>query len=529
MAVKSVIEIDVLDEKFKAFSAAFDKYQKTLKDMPKDWQKVNAESAKATEKLNKNLQTAVKNQKEFNKSLGDANLNFKNVAKTTGDIARNLASGALSITKWLALGALGGGFGLGGLAAAASNVRRTATGFGITTGQLRGSRVALQRFIDPDAVLSNIADIQADLSRRQILTRLGGQAGQNPAQMLEQVMRNAVAQFRAGGKTKQYAEAMGLTEIFTLEDLRRMSANEKEFNKVLARLNDDIKQLETPDELGEKWQDFTTALSKSGNLLEKSLINNLVTLTPQLTKFSDSISHALDAFLSSDEVKQKLENFAKYLDSDEFKQAARDFIEGIKDLAQAVITVVSAIPQTMRGLQIIGNKLFGTESSQNITAVGATAPNKIVAGLMQLGVTNPEAIAGFMGGIYGESRFNPSASNQLGGGHYGIAQWGKTRQADFERLFGKPIQQSTIDEQVRFMQYELQNKESGTLRQLLAAKTREEGVRANLGFERYDTNMTDAQRKAELDRRLTYANQIRVDVTSTAGSDITANAKALPR
>jgi hypothetical protein len=42
MVTKSVIEIDVLDEKFKAFASVFEKYQEALKKMPGDWQKVNA-------------------------------------------------------------------------------------------------------------------------------------------------------------------------------------------------------------------------------------------------------------------------------------------------------------------------------------------------------------------------------------------------------------------------------------------------------------------------------------------------------
>ena len=34
MATKSVIEIDVLDEKFKAFASSFEKYQEALKKCP---------------------------------------------------------------------------------------------------------------------------------------------------------------------------------------------------------------------------------------------------------------------------------------------------------------------------------------------------------------------------------------------------------------------------------------------------------------------------------------------------------------
>ena len=531
MVTKSVIEIDVLDEKFKAFASVFEKYQKSLKNMPSDWQKVNSSANQGSASLSKNLQQATKNQKDLNKALGDSNYGFRNAARVTGDIAKNLASSAISVAKWVAYGSIGGGFGLGVLAGSASSVRRQAQGLGVSTGQLRAANVNLGKYIDPAGALGNIAEVQADLSRRQILTRLGGKEGQNPADMLADVMKNATQQFKAGGQTQQYAEAMGLTQVFSMEELRRLaSLTEKEFNETIQQFNRDRELLAIDDASSRAWQDFFVQLKRSGSLIETSFIKNLSVLTPQLTALSESVAKAIDGFLGSEEVKQKLNDLAKYIGSEEFKQAAGQFMEGLKDLAKAIAWVVSAIPDVGRGFRIMGEKVFGATEPPKVTAVGGNATNKIAAGLMELGIKNPDAIAGFMGGIYGESGFNPSAKNELGGGHYGIAQWGKTRQADFQALFGKPIQQSNIDEQVRFMQYELQNKEQGTLKQLLAAKSREAGVQANLTYERpFTPDTSDAQRKAELDRRLSYASQIRVDVSSTAGSDITASAKGLPR
>ena len=499
--------------------------------MPGDWQKVNAASNQGAASLNKNIAQATKNQKDLNKALGDSNYGFRNAARITGDIAKNLASSAISIAKWVAYGSIGGGFGLGALAGSASNVRRQAQGLGVSTGQLRAANVNLGKYIDPAATLGNIADIQADLSRRQILTRLGGREGENPADMLASVMRSAVQQFKAGGKTQQYAEAMGLTQVFSMEELRRLSSlTEKELNETITQFQRDRKILDIDDATSRAWQEFWVQLKRSGNLIETSFIKNLVTLTPQLTQLSESVAKAIDGFLGSEEVKQKLSDLADYIGSEEFKQAAGQFMEGLKDLASAIAWVVSSIPDIGRGFKIMGQKIFGTSEPPKVSAVGGTAANKIAAGLIELGVKNPEAIAGFMGGIYGESRFDPTAKNDLGGGHYGIAQWGKTRQADFQKLFGKPIQQSNIDEQVRFMQWELQNKEQGTLKQLLAAKSRESGVQANLGYERpFTQDMSDAQRKEELNRRLSYASNIRVDVSSSAGSDINVSAKGLPR
>ena len=227
MATKSVIEIDILDEKFQAFQKAFEKYQQALKAMPADWNKVNS-----------SIVNIDKKQKDFNKSLRDGNSLLKEAANSTGMIARNLASSVVSIGKWLAVSATVGGFGLGGLASSASDYRRTAQGLGVTTGQLRGANVTLGRYINPETTFGNIADIQADLSRRQILGRLGAGQGQNPAEALPNIIRNAVQQFKQGGQTQQYAEAMGLTQVFSMQELRRLaSLNAKE-------LEDTIKDFE---------------------------------------------------------------------------------------------------------------------------------------------------------------------------------------------------------------------------------------------------------------------------------------------
>ena len=69
--------------------------------------------------------------------------------------------------------------------------------------------------------------------------------------------------------------------------------------------------------------------------------------------------------------------------------------------------------------------------------------------------------AGILGNLKGESGFNPSAFNPAGGGQgaAGIGQWRGSRQTDFERLFGHSLRQSSFEEQLAFVQYELTHKE----------------------------------------------------------------------
>ena len=343
MATKSVIEIDILDEKFQAFQKAFEKYQQALKAMPADWNKVNS-----------SIVNIDKKQKDFNKSLRDGNSLLKEAANSTGMIARNLASSVVSIGKWLAVSATVGGFGLGGLASSASDYRRTAQGLGVTTGQLRGANVTLGRYINPEATLGNIADIQADLSRRQILGRLGAGQGQNPAEALPNIIRNAVQQFKQGGQTQQYAEAMGLTQVFSMQELRRLaSLNAKELEDTIKDFERARKSLDVTDESNRQWQNFWYQLKESGQQLETSFIKNLTILTPQLQALSKTVVDAIDSFMSSEKVKVALEEFNEYLKSPEFKQDIETFFNAIKKLANAAFSAAQFLGLILLLLELV--------------------------------------------------------------------------------------------------------------------------------------------------------------------------------
>lgn len=73
--------------------------------------------------------------------------------------------------------------------------------------------------------------------------------------------------------------------------------------------------------------------------------------------------------------------------------------------------------------------------------------------------------AGIIGNLYGESGLNPAAVGD-GGRAYGIAQWHPDRQQVFKNVFGVPIQGSSLNQQLQFVQYELQHNESAAAKAL---------------------------------------------------------------
>jgi len=500
MVAKSVIEIDIQDEKFKAFQAAFEKYQKILDEQSKKWEQVN-----------KNFDALNKKQKDFNKSVQDGLKGLKEVASLSGTVARNMASAAFSAAKFIAFGAIGGGFGLGGLAASASDYRKQAQGLGISTGQLRAANLAYGRVFNPESALTNIADIRNDLTRQQILTRLGGGQNQSPADQLSTVFRNAVQQFKAGGQTKQFAEATGLTQIFSLEDLRRganMTAKElAELDKQFAKYSND---LAVADADSKAWQDFWYQLRKAGNTIETSLIKNLTNLTPELIKLSDAVGKAIDDFLSSKEFKNAIQDFISYISSPDGKQAISDFFEGIKAIAQLIGSVVGAIPDVKRGLTIAGNNLFG----------GGNDTKTALQYFMDQGFNKTQA-TGLVANLYAESGLNPKAVGDKGQA-VGIGQWHPDRQAIFEKQFGKKLKDASFQEQLEFIVYELTHSEQKALSKFQSAKTVEDAVKAGLAYER------PANYEKELKHRTDIANNIQVKVFNNTGNNAVATAAALP-
>jgi hypothetical protein len=104
----------------------------------------------------------------------------------------------------------------------------------------------------------------------------------------------------------------------------------------------------------------------------------------------------------------------------------------------------------------VDSALTGSSSSQSDTgnkspmAKGGADP---MAFFMGLGWSKDQA-AGIVANLHRESTMNPNAIGD-GGKAYGLAQWHPDRQAAFAKWAGKDIRQSTAEEQMGFVNYEL--------------------------------------------------------------------------
>ena len=89
----------------------------------------------------------------------------------------------------------------------------------------------------------------------------------------------------------------------------------------------------------------------------------------------------------------------------------------------------------------------------------------------------PEQAAGLVANLQAESydHIDPAAFNAKEQA-YGIAQWRGPRKRDFEREMGRPIKGSSLDDQLKFVQWELNNTEKRAGRRLKQATTAAEAA-----------------------------------------------------
>lgn len=199
--------------------------------------------------------------------------------------------------------------------------------------------------------------------------------------------------------------------------------------------------------------------------------------------------------------------------------------KGIKDVLGKGATWISNTARAALGQNVEGPGQPATAAAQ-ARAVATAARDRIApiaAGAGSLGAQalayfrsqgwTKEQAAGIIANVAKESSFNAKAVGD-GGKAFGIAQWHPDRQANFKKLFGKDIRESTFAEQLAFIQHELTagtEKAAGAV--LRATKTaRDAGAAVSRHYERPAAANMEARLRGDMAERW-FA---RADLTSGA-------------
>ncbi|EDW0960439.1 hypothetical protein PK23_004521 [Salmonella enterica subsp. enterica] len=391
MAAKSIVEIDVQDEKFQSFLEKFNEYQKALGELPEQWRGAVhglGEAAKETERvrdgtegitkafadgvaalasvndgldrLNGNLEKATKTQTEFNKKSGGARNFLNKASKDAKSLAGHIKDATTSLLSWgtvlglfSGLAGAGGLWGLNHLAGNASAQRFTAMGLGTTAGGLNSTAVDFQKALgNPVGTLGAIRDAQLDLSKRWQFRAMGvDNPDRDPAELLPEMIKAARDIFVRNGSTQQGAEAYGLTNYFTLDDLNRFKKmSDEEIDAMAKQAQQDTRRLQLTDQQLRQWQDFNIQLDRSKVSIGNTFIRGLAPLAPELGKLSDAFSGAIETVLKSPELGKCIDGlsdgirrFGNYLASPEFQKDVEAFISGVERLGRVIGKVIDWI------------------------------------------------------------------------------------------------------------------------------------------------------------------------------------------
>lgn len=391
MAAKSIIEVDVNDEKFLSFMDKFNEYQAALEELPEAWRasaqgigdsaretsKASSEAEGMTkafldgvdalnmmvnnlDRISTSLDDANKRQSDLNKKTAGSSSIFGKLKKDSKEFAGHIKDATVNLLSWggivgLFTGVLGAGglFGINRLASTASAQRFTSMGLNTSIGALDSTAINYQRAVaNPTATLGAIRDTQADLSQRWKFQAMGiNNPDRSPDQLLPEMIRAARSIFTQTGGTLQGANAYGLTSFFSIDDLNRFkNMSDAEIDAMEKRAKRDAQLLQITDEQARQWQDFNVQLDYSSQSIKNTFIRGLAPLTPGLTKLSDALSGAIDTVLQSPELGKwidglagGIQRFGDYLASPDFKNDVENFMVKVEKLGKVIGKVVDWI------------------------------------------------------------------------------------------------------------------------------------------------------------------------------------------
>ena len=392
MAVRSVIEVEVVDDAFKAFSALFDRYSQQVKDTA-------ATREKSESKADGWLRRQTSSQKELNRerekanSLGDkANQLYEEMERRTGKIARNLKDGVASLLRWAAsastFGVLSGGLGLFGLDRLAEGVgagRKSSMGIGASYGGQKSFNTQFGPVLgDTSGFLHRIGEAQSNPGMQTGLVAAGGFSRQQiEGSTADQLAADLILRLKPL-VDKESAATIGtmssrykLDEYgITTEDLKRLKAmSSQEVQEHYGKYKGGTANLDQEAKAQKNWQDFAVQLDQAGKEIEQVFVRGLTPLIDPLKHLSETFSHATEAFLKSktlgvwiDKMGKGLEDFANHIDDPKFQEGVEKFINGIAQLAEQLANL---------GMWL--GKKFGTSLNDHAEEERKTASNQLIA------------------------------------------------------------------------------------------------------------------------------------------------------
>jgi len=367
MAVKSVIEIDVQDDAFKAFVQLFEKYQAALKKTPGVWSDatdaangmsgaVGATAGKITANINF-ISKQTEEQAKMRREVERTNRQMTDLGRSTLRVATGIKDITFSMLRWSSLvGAFsllsgaGGLFGYSVLASSTSNTRRSALELGVTASQLQAANITYERIGGAGNLLSRIAEIREDVSQRYLLQQLGISPQDISQKDAADLLPSAIE-----GLRRRYLEipeelrttlapAYGLTQFAGLGTLRLLGGTSAgEISDLGAQYSQRRLSVGASDEIGRRFADFMARLEAAGAGLQSNLADRLVQLSVPINNVIDAFTNLVRAGINTPEFERGIRTFAEYIQEFSTWLGSERGRNSIREFAENVSSVVSGL------------------------------------------------------------------------------------------------------------------------------------------------------------------------------------------
>lgn len=364
MAVKSVVDIDLDDEKFSRFTALYGKYQDALKKQPGQWKDAEKAAGGVDEAVNKVLAaflTAGQFQRELTEAGEKDNKNLKQKAslwekiqKSSTGVLKDVEGVSKWMLKWGGIGfglSLGGLFGLRAIAEDVAGQRNRALGLDLGTGQPEafgrhqgryfqdqgqgllsgafaaksgyGAEYAVARSLGIDTNQSTVAIADALLTKLQAMTKA----------MPEQSLGNLIQEYPA-------LAAFGISQQ-SLQQLRTVSSSELQGQ--IAAYGPDARNAGLGAKQAQAFTDFVSSIDTTFAAVTKEIEKDLVPLLGPIQRFVRSVGQDLSILLKSkaategiDAFAKAIDRFASYVGSGNFKADVQGFADGVEKVGASL-------------------------------------------------------------------------------------------------------------------------------------------------------------------------------------------------
>ncbi len=386
---KSVLDIDIHDEKFKKFADQFKDFKAETDKLNDVWAQFSVETKKpraaidaldqavgrahrSSEKLAKTWATLGGHIESSDKRLSKFERGIKTVERGLARVARlGMSIGKFALAAG-GIGAFGGLFGMDVLANSAMNQQKAARGLGMPIGQVQAFKTYMQPYLsNPAGILQSIMNARRTPEGEAALAALGF----NPAQydkpnlnrmgFANEVLSRVRALYVNERKNNPDVPIESVLKAFRVqslglgvEDVRRLANTpQSELSAVFSREQSAALQDQLSNKTASAWTKLKIQLDQAGIAIRNDLIVHLVKLAPVISLASKKIDGFIREFINSKTLGRwvddfsagikhgvhELSAFVKFLKSKEFAADMKTVRTDLKILGNAAIIAARAL------------------------------------------------------------------------------------------------------------------------------------------------------------------------------------------